>query len=250
MTGRIWDAFLTERDKEVLGAAGYGALQGFGKRPALLIVDVNYAFCGDRPEPLLESIKRWPQSGGEEAWAALPVLQGLIETARRVELPVIYTTGARRADSWDRGSWTWKNTRRNERRTGSNIDGNEIMPQIAPAPRDIVLRKPKPSAFHGTDLLGILILLGCDSIIIAGTATSGCVRSTVVDAFSHNFRVTVVEDGCFERSQASHAISLCDMHSKYADVRPSGEVLAFMAGLTSGMFELPSGIGVVHGRSE
>jgi nicotinamidase-related amidase len=121
------------------------------------------------------------------------------------------------------------------------MDGDQIMPQIAPAPRDILVRKGKPSAFFGTPLLSYLTLLRCDSVIVAGTATSGCVRATVTDAFSHNFRVTVVEDGCFERSQASHAVSLLDMHAKYADVVPSGEVLDYLRGLPKGLFELPSG---------
>ncbi len=58
MTQRIWDPFLTERDKQVFAASGFGAMQGFGKRSALLVIDVNYFFCGDRPEPILESIKR------------------------------------------------------------------------------------------------------------------------------------------------------------------------------------------------
>src|ERR1043165_9903220 len=68
---RIWDKFLTESDKAVFAASGYGALQGFGKRPALLIIDVNYFFCGDRPEPIMESIKRWRNSCGEVAWPAI-----------------------------------------------------------------------------------------------------------------------------------------------------------------------------------
>ncbi|MGB7040896.1 MAG: hypothetical protein WBD83_15045, partial [Xanthobacteraceae bacterium] len=54
-----WNQFLTERDKAVFNTSGYGARGGFGKRPALLVIDVNWAFCGDRPEPILESIKRW-----------------------------------------------------------------------------------------------------------------------------------------------------------------------------------------------
>ena len=56
---RIWDSFLTERDKAVIAAAGYGARNGFGKRPALLVIDVTYGFTGDRPEPILESIRRF-----------------------------------------------------------------------------------------------------------------------------------------------------------------------------------------------
>ena len=50
---RIWDKFLTERDKAVIEAAGFGATAGYGLRPALVIVDVTYGFTGDRPEPIL-----------------------------------------------------------------------------------------------------------------------------------------------------------------------------------------------------
>ena len=51
MTEKVWDQFLTERDRAVFAASGYGAHAGFGKRPALLVVDVSYAFCGEKPEP-------------------------------------------------------------------------------------------------------------------------------------------------------------------------------------------------------
>ena len=63
------------RDKAVFGTSGYGARQGFGKRPALLIIDVNWAFCGDKSEPILESIKKWRNSCGEDAWTALPYIR-------------------------------------------------------------------------------------------------------------------------------------------------------------------------------
>ena len=247
MAERIWDAFLTERDKQVFAQSGYGALAGIEKmeRPALIVIDVNYNFCGDKPEPILESIKRWRNSCGEDAWEALPVLQKLIDTARRKGLPVIYTTGGGRADGWDRGSWGWKNSRFAEdnasKRPSNNRDGNDIMDQIAPGPKDIVIRKLKPSAFGGTPLMAFLNLLKVDSLIVTGTTTSGCVRASVLDAFTENFRMAVVEDGCFDRSQASHAINLCDMNAKYSDVVPSAEVIEFMEGLPDDMFDLPPG---------
>ena len=75
MSEPIWNRFLTERDKAVFAAGGFGARAGFGKRPALLVIDVNWAFCGERPEPILQSIKRWRTSCGEEAWAALALHQ-------------------------------------------------------------------------------------------------------------------------------------------------------------------------------
>src|SRR3979411_3528088 len=103
MSEPIWNNFLTDRDKAVFGPSGYGARQGFGKRPALLIIDVNYAFCDERPMPILESIKRWRNSCGEDAWVAMPYLKSLIEKAHDKGIPVIYTTGVRRADHWDNG---------------------------------------------------------------------------------------------------------------------------------------------------
>lgn len=243
MSEPVWNQYLTERDKAVFAVSGYGARAGFGRRPALLVVDVNYNFCGDKPEPILKSVKRWRNSCGEDAWVALAVLRKLIDAARAKELPVIYTTGIRRDDNWDTGSWAWKNDRTAERtQPKSNLDGNEIMPEIAPGPRDIVIKKQKPSGFFGTNLASYLVLLGADSVIITGTTTSGCVRATVLDAFSNNYRVTVVEDGCFDRSQASHAINLCDMNAKYADIVKADEVVAYFKSLPNGLFDLPKGV--------
>jgi nicotinamidase-related amidase len=242
MSEPIWDAFLTERDKAVFAASGYGARGGFGKRPALLVIDVNWAFCGDRPEPILESIKRWRNSCGEDAWVALPYIKSLIDKCRQKGIPVIYTTGARRPDNWDGGSWLWKNSRGQEQRARvSNLDGNEIVTPIAPGPRDIVVYKQKPSGFFGSNLASYLTLLGCDSVIVTGTTTSGCVRATVLDAFSLNYRVAIAEEACFDRAQASHAINLCDMNAKYADVVKTAEALTYLEGLGEGMFDLPKG---------
>lgn len=241
---RIWDQFLTERDRAVFAAAGYDTLAGFGKRPALLVIDVSYGFTGDKPEPILDSIKRWPTSCGAESWDAIAVIKDLAERFRAKRMPVIYTTGVARADNWDAGSWSWKNSRTEEaaRPRASNLDGNTIVAELAPQPQDLVVYKQKPSGFFGSNLMSYLTLLGCDSVIVTGTTTSGCVRATVIDAFSYNVRCTVVEDACFDRSQASHAVSLCDMHAKYADVRPAREVHDFVATLPDDLYpNLPRG---------
>ena len=100
----------------------------------------------------------------------------------------------------------------------------------------MVILKQKPSAFFGTPLLSWLQLLGVDSLIVTGTTTSGCVRASVLDAFSLNLRCTVVEDGCFDRTEASHAVNLFDMHAKYADVCSKLEVLAHLASLDDNLF--------------
>jgi hypothetical protein len=108
-------------------------------------------------------------------------------------------------------------------------------------PADIVIKKQKPSGFFGTNLTSYLTLLGCDSVIVVGTTTAGCVRATVVDAFSLNYRVILAEEGCFDRSEASHAVSLCDMHAKYADVLPTAEILSYFEQLPTDLFDLPTG---------
>jgi nicotinamidase-related amidase len=241
----IWNKFLTERDKQVFAAGGYGARAGFGQRPALVVIDVSYGFCGDKPEPILESIKRWRNSCGEESWVAIGQIKKLIDKAHQKSLPVIYTTGVRRADNWDSGGGRTKNTRSGEvPKTPNNRDGYQIVEEIAPGPKDLVIYKQKPSGFFGTPMTGYLTQLHCDSVVITGATTSGCVRATVLDAFSYNFRVALVEDGCFDRSQASHALTLCDMNAKYADIVKADEVLAYFDTLKEGMFELPKGVPV------
>src|SRR5438067_2057969 len=243
MSEPIWNKFLTERDKAVFAAGGFGARAGFGKRPALLVIDVNWAFCGERPEPILQSIKRWRTSCGEDAWTALPYIKELIDKAHIKGLPVIYTTGEGRADKWDRGSGGWKSSRAGEAAGTAHpeFDGNEIVAMIAPGPKDIVVKKQKPSGFFGSNLASYLTLLGCDSVVVTGTTTSGCVRATAIDAFSLNYRVILAEEGCFDRSEASHAVSLCDMHAKYADVVSTAEVSAYFDTLPAALFNLPSG---------
>ncbi len=246
-TKRPWDAYVTDRDKGVFDAAGFGADSGLGDRPVLLVIDVSYAFCGDKREPILDSVKRWKLSCGEAAWDALPVIRRLIDAAREKRVPVIYTTGYARDDKWDRGSWTWKNPRGEGSQKApveppsTNRDGNDIMDEIAPGPQDIVVWKQKPSGFHEAPLQSYLQLLKADSLIVAGTTTSGCVRATTVDAFSNNYRVAVVEDACFDRADISHAVSLLDLHAKYADVVSCDDTLAYIEGLEDGLFDLPRG---------
>jgi nicotinamidase-related amidase len=243
MTANPWDSFLTEQDRKVMAASGFGARAGFGERPALLVIDVNYAFVGDRSEPIVESMRKWKTSCGEIGWRAIPTIRKLIDTAHAKGLPVIYTTGERRPDQWDAGSWAWKSSSHVGAAPNArpNVDGNMIVPDIAPSPKDIVIRKLKPSAFFGTPLLSFLVDLKVDSLIVTGTTTSGCVRASVVDAFSNNYRCALVSDASFDRFEMSHAVSLFDMGAKYADIVDSEEALTFMAGLESNLFKLPSG---------
>jgi nicotinamidase-related amidase len=230
---RVWDDVISDLDRQVFEAAGYGQRGGLSERPALLVVDVTYDFCGDRPEPILESIKRFRNSCGEVAWQALPRIRELLEAARGARLPVIYTHAGPRPDAVRFGGWARKNARALQPTDVSKAIGNDFPSQIAPQPGDIVIEKDKPSAFFGTPLLSYLIALQVDGLIVAGTTTSGCVRATVLDAFSYNLPLAVVEECTFDRGEVSHKINLFDMHAKYADVVSLADTLTFLRGLAA-----------------
>jgi nicotinamidase-related amidase len=91
-----------------------------------------------------------------------------------------------------------------------------------------VILKDKPSVFFGTPLMSYLHELQVDTLLVVGTTTSGCVRATVVDAFSYNFKVVVVEECVFDRGQISHKVNLFDMQAKYADVVPLDAALGYL----------------------
>ena len=88
-----WDNILTQRDKEVFALSGYGKRAGFGQRPAVLIIDVNYNFVGDKSAPILESVKRFRNSCGAEGWEGVHRIRELLGEARKKHLPTFYTTG-------------------------------------------------------------------------------------------------------------------------------------------------------------
>lgn len=211
---RTWDNYLSDQDLQVASLSGFGSAGSLGRNIALLIIDVTYGFCGDKREPILDSVHRFRNSSGEIAWRAVDQIEMLIQSARCSDVDIIYTRGMSTATTMSPGRWASKNSRAFE----DTEWHHEIVEPLSPQPEDIVLRKTKPSAFFGTPLASILVERNIDSLIVCGTTTSGCVRATVVDAFSYNYAVAVVEEGCFDRIQASHAMNLFDMNLKYADV--------------------------------
>jgi nicotinamidase-related amidase len=232
----IWDATLTERDKQVFAKAGYGKRQGFGQRPAILVIDMNYNFVGDKPEPILKSIERFRNSCGEEGWEGVKRIRDLLDAARPKHLPIFYTTSDERRHSSAVGRWQGKNTRAAEDHNERWARANDIVADIAPQDGEIIIRKQKPSAFFGTPLMAMLNEFRCDTVLMTGCTTSGCVRASVIDAFSYNFRVAVVEECVFDRGEASHRINLFDMNAKYADVIPVKEAIAYVKSLPETLF--------------
>jgi nicotinamidase-related amidase len=230
------EAFLTELDKLVFPRTGYGARVGFGQRPVVLIVDVSYSFCGEEPLPILEALDLYHNSCGDRAWAAVGAIERLVEVARAKRLPVIYTTGYDHPIAGDFGLGRWADTCPGESED-QNERAQQIVAPIAPREHDILIRKTMPSAFFATNLVSYLINLQADTVITCGVATGGCVRASVVDGFSNNYRMIVVEDGTFDLIEASHWVNLFDMDMKYADVMTVESVLDHLATLEPGLFD-------------
>lgn len=221
---RIWDDYLDERDKVVYQGAGLGRNTGIGKKPAIIVVDVQYGFTGDSPEDIVESIEKYPTSCGETSWKAIGNIKNLLDVARKAELPIYFTI--------IEGSKTSSNE--NVAIKGNIFDhpallegekGTKVVDELNPRMGEVILSKKKPSAFYGTPLISYLTAKNIDTVIITGTTTSGCVRASVIDAFSNNYKVIVPEECVFDRGIASHAINLFDMQQKYADVVPLDEVI-------------------------
>jgi maleamate amidohydrolase len=230
-----WDDVIPQSEREIYTAAGYGSSQPLGRRPIVLVVDTNYAFAGRRPLPIEEAVRETRTSCGQAAWTAISAIQHLLAGARAASVAVLYSTGRRHASLSTMGGWAGKNVRAAEDlRRG---DDTEIVAEIATAPGDIVVEKSRPSAFFGTDLPGHLVLLRADTLLVAGGTTSGCVRATVMDAFSLGYRVAIVHECTFDRAMVPHKVNLFDMHAKYANVLSLDESLAYLASVSQGAIE-------------
>ena len=80
--------------------------------------------------------------------------------------------------------------------------------------------------FFGTTLASALASAGCDTCVVTGASTSGCVRATVVDALQHGYRVVVPREAVGDRNPAAHEANLYDIDAKYGDVVSIDEVTA------------------------
>lgn len=213
MAAREWEALVPEDARRIYSKAGFGRRLGFGRQPAVLVVDMQYDQVGDRPEPVLRSVERYPLSAGEVGWEAVKTIRQLLDEAREHGVPILYTLIEREA--FDHGLWKTKMPARS-RPAGSR--GSEIVDELAPREGEIVIRKKRSSAFFGTPLLAYLHALGADTVIVAGCTTGSCVRATVLDASQYNFYPVVVEECVFDRSPVMHAFNLFEMDTKWADV--------------------------------
>ncbi|MGY4572622.1 isochorismatase family protein [Bradyrhizobium pachyrhizi] len=227
-TKQPWDDVIPLEEQETYAMAGLGGAAGFGRRPALLVIDVQYRSVGNRPMPIREAIKQYPTSCGEAGWEAVAHISTLLRIFREEKLPVIFPHVARKIDH-DHGAFSAKIP---------GImrippEGYDFVREAAPEPGELLLPKTQASAFFGTPLATYLIGGGVDSLVVTGCTTSGCVRASVVDACALNFKSMVPSDAVYDRSPTSHAVNLFDIASKYADVLPTQAVIERIRALPS-----------------
>jgi maleamate amidohydrolase len=190
---------------------------GYGKSPALLMVDFVQAYF-EPGNPL--------HAGVEDALASALRIR---KAARAKGIPVILTGMVLHRSGKDGGRFFQK-ARPLENFTRGNPMG--AWPAgLEPEDDEFVVTKQYPSAFFGTSLAPLLTSMGVDNVIITGLTTSGCVRASCVDSMSHGFITTVVRDACGDRHAAPHEANLFDMNAKYADVVSEAEILAHIATL-------------------
>ncbi len=219
---------MSEQEIRQLRGIGMGRRVGFGTSPALLVIDAQNYMIGPASA---DDTTEYPVACAS-ATDAVPVIQRLLAAFRQAARPVFYTRQVARPDGRDMGVKFIK--RGMLRIEGWYLDGTrgaEIAPAIAPRNGEVVLKKTKQSAFHGTPLLDLLVQAGVDTVVITGGSTSNCVRATAIDSASYNFRTIVVADGVFDRVRISHHVNLMDIDRQLGDVVTSDEVLKYVAGL-------------------
>ncbi len=228
-----WKGLIDDRDLNVAKLSDMGKRVGWGKKPALVIIDGQYDFVGLNA-PIEESVKVYRRSIGEEAWVAAKQIRNVLRAARTAGLPVYYSQqwnpeDERRFDSFARK----QSITGTVKRRSDQPNPEDIMKEIAPKNGDVVIKKRYASIFSGTPFSSFLVKDGVDTLIVCGYVTSGCVRGTVVDGHAHCYRNIIVADACADRFHSSHTVSLFDMDMKYGDVVTAGETVDWLKNMHS-----------------
>jgi maleamate amidohydrolase len=222
-----WKDVIPEADIALY--AGWRRETFVGPRPALLAIDLYDLVYRGGPHSPYELNERFANTCGIYAHQAIAPTQQLFAAARSAGIPVFYCTQDTRPHNRPPGAVS---TRRQRATPGG--DPYAIYHEFTPQSADIVIYKQRASAFAGTPMFSHLALLGIQSLIVCGESTSGCVRASVVDAYSNGFHVTIVEQCTYDRSALIHKVNLFDLHHKYADVMQLDEVVAHLEGTRMG----------------
>jgi maleamate amidohydrolase len=198
-------------ERDIYRRQGFAHTLGIGAAPALLIIDFVVGFT----DPA--------HFGGPDIVAAIDRTVGLLAHARAQRWPVAHTRVVYADDGSDGGVFAAKVPSLLALTEASPL--SQIVPELTPVAGELVIRKRQASAFFATGLADWLALRRVDTAFMAGCTTSGCVRASVIDGCSHNFRPIVVTDCVGDRARGPHEANLFDMGQKYADLMSLDEVL-------------------------
>jgi maleamate amidohydrolase len=226
---RPWEARLTDEDRAVLAAGGFGARQPAGRRRALLVVDAQHGFVG-LDAPILDSVRVYPTSVGARAWRAVERIADLLALARRRGIPVLFTQSGTPPGQGTLDGFAAKVAGVRQPPPPQPHPAYAIVGRLAPGREEIVIPKRYASAFFGTPLPSMLHRLAVDQLVVCGFTTSGCVRATVVDAASYHYPVTLVADACADRLPLSHDVALLDVDGRYGDVVAAADAVRLLRG--------------------
>jgi maleamate amidohydrolase len=210
---------MDEATRQLYSDRGLGGRQGAGTRPALVIVDLNRGFT-DPASPL-----------HCDTDAAVEATARLLEAARAHGCPVAFTT-IQYDEAGKRVAKAFIDKVPTLLTLAPDTPWPEIDSRITPLASEPVLIKLFASAFFGTPLAPMLAAAHCDTIIITGASTSGCVRATAVDGMQHGYRVVVPRDAVADRAAAPHEANLFDIDAKYGDVVSTEEALELLRSAT------------------
>ncbi|MFN8534650.1 MAG: isochorismatase family protein [Dehalococcoidia bacterium] len=196
---------------------GFSNQVGFGERPGLVLIDWVVGFT-DPSCPL-----------GTDYDREVEATRRLLEAARAKNIPIAYTTVVYDQGFADAGWFIKKVPALANLEAGSPWAA--IDPRLAPRPGEHVLVKKFASGFFGTNLASLLTGQRCDTLIVSGVTTSGCVRATAVDGVQNGFRTIVVREAVGDRASGPHEANLFDIQAKYGDVVSLDETLDYLAGL-------------------
>ena len=195
----------------------YSNRVGFGKKPALVLIDFAQAYF-DKDCNLY--------AGVEDALASALRIR---EAAHEAGIPVILTEVSYHPSGVDGGRFFEKAKPLKAFVKGAKTAA--FAQGLEPRDDEIIITKQYPSAFFGTSLSSTLTALGVDTVILTGLTTSGCVRASCVDSMSYGFTTTVVREACGDRHPDPHEANLFDMNAKYADVVSEDETVDYLHSL-------------------
>lgn len=176
---------------------------GFGKKPCILVVDLNNGFT-DPASPV-----------GADLSGVISSVNELLDIARPKRIPIIFTAIAYN-DIREAGLWLKKIPSLAHLMIGTGVE--DIDQRLNRRADEQVLVKKFGSCFFGTTLPHQLISGGIDTVIITGTSTSGCIRATAVDALQYGFHAIVPIEAVGDRAPEPHEANLFDIQAKYGDV--------------------------------